>query len=73
MNAGTPLRIARPTDHLDAIVAMYSAGLGFEQLGIVAGAIQSRFTTPPPQTVLGVTNLATPEILFEIEATAAQP
>jgi hypothetical protein len=27
------LRVARPTDHLEVIVAMYLAGLGFEVLG----------------------------------------
>ena len=28
---------------------------------------------PPTQTVIGVASLATPEILFEVEAVAARP
>ena len=30
---GVVMRVARPTDNLEAIARMYSAGLGFEQLG----------------------------------------
>ena len=39
----------------------------FDLLGIRFGAIQSA----PPMTLLGVTRLAIPGLLFEIEATAA--
>jgi catechol 2,3-dioxygenase-like lactoylglutathione lyase family enzyme len=33
MDASTVLRVARPTDHLERLVAMYCAGLGFRVLG----------------------------------------
>jgi len=33
MKAGVTLRVARPTDRLDAITKMYTAGLGFAVLG----------------------------------------
>ena len=33
MNAGTTLRVARPTDRLDEVVRFYVSGLGLEILG----------------------------------------
>jgi len=36
MNRTTSLRVARATDHLDAVVRFYVEGLGFEQLGSFA-------------------------------------
>lgn len=51
----------------------YIVGLDFERLGVLAQAVHAGCGTPPPtQTVLGVTALAAPDILFEIEAVAAR-
>ena len=36
MNRATSLRVARATDHLDALLRFYVEGLGFEQLGSFA-------------------------------------
>jgi catechol 2,3-dioxygenase-like lactoylglutathione lyase family enzyme len=33
MKPGTKMRVARPTDRLDEVVAFYRDGLGFEELG----------------------------------------
>jgi len=33
MNAETHIRVARPTDQLDAVVRFYCDGLGFEEIG----------------------------------------
>jgi hypothetical protein len=53
MQAGTVLRVARPTDHLAAIAEMYATGLGFTVLaqfedhdgfdGIILGHPQSPY------------------------------
>lgn len=44
------------------------------KLGPVAAAIQANWgTTPPTQTLVGVASLATPDVLFEVEAIAAHP
>ena len=32
------MRVARPTDHLDLVVAMYRNGLGFDELGSFEGS-----------------------------------
>lgn len=46
----------------------------FEKLGAIAQAVQAGCgDTPPTQTVIGVAGLATPDILFEVEAVAARP
>lgn len=44
------------------------------KLGPIAGAVQETWgTKPPTQTLIGVTSLATPDVLFEVEAVAARP
>jgi enamine deaminase RidA (YjgF/YER057c/UK114 family) len=44
------------------------------KLGPIAGAVQEIWgTNPPTQTLIGVANLATPDVLFEVEAVAARP
>ncbi|APU17486.1 MULTISPECIES: RidA family protein [Actinoalloteichus] len=44
------------------------------KLGPIAGAVQENWgTTPPTQTIIGVASLATPDVLFEVEAVAARP
>ncbi|WP_446222757.1 RidA family protein [Nocardia sp. IBHARD005] len=44
------------------------------KLGPIAGAVQANWgTTPPTQTLIGVASLATPDVLFEVEAVAARP
>lgn len=46
----------------------------FDKLATVAEAVQSRWSAnPPTQTLIGVASLATPEVLFEVEAIAARP
>ena len=50
----------------------YVVNLGFDELGAITNAIQANWhADPPTQTVIGVNCLATPEILFEVEAVAA--
>jgi prolyl oligopeptidase len=63
MTIGLTLRVARPTDHLSAITAMYERGLGLSVLeefldhdgfdGVILGAREDRyhieFTTRPGQ------------------------
>ena len=52
----------------------YVVNHDFDTLAAVAEAVQSRWSADPPtQTLLGVVSLATPEILFEVEAVAARP
>ena len=52
----------------------YVVNHDFDTLAAVAEAVQSRWSADPPtQTLLGVASLATPEILFEVEAVAARP
>ncbi|MFD3743546.1 RidA family protein [Nocardia sp. NPDC058633] len=44
------------------------------KLGPIAGAIQANWgDNPPTQTLIGVASLATPDVLFEVEALAARP
>ncbi|APU43211.1 MULTISPECIES: RidA family protein [unclassified Streptomyces] len=44
------------------------------RLGPIAAAIQDRWGGKPPvQTLVGVAALATPDMLFEVEAVAARP
>ncbi|MFC6012137.1 RidA family protein [Nocardia lasii] len=44
------------------------------KLGPLAEAIAQHWgTTPPTQTLLGITSLAMPDMLFEVEAIAAHP
>ncbi|KAF0847212.1 RidA family protein [Nocardia caishijiensis] len=44
------------------------------KLGPIAGAVAEHWgTTPPTQTLIGVAALATPDVLFEVEAVAARP
>lgn len=44
------------------------------KLGPIAGAIQENWgTSPPTQTLIGVASLATPDVLFEVEALATRP
>ena len=52
----------------------YVVGPDFEKLGIIGSVVQgSCGELPPTQTVIGVSGLAMPDILFEVEAVAAQP
>ncbi|WP_117209711.1 RidA family protein [Allorhizocola rhizosphaerae] len=44
------------------------------KLGPIAGAVQEVWgSKPPTQTLIGVASLATPDVLFEVEAVAARP
>ncbi|MCE2918166.1 MAG: RidA family protein [Rubrivivax sp.] len=46
----------------------------FEKLGIIGQAVHAGCgSLPPTQTLLGVSGLAMPDILFEVEAVAARP
>ena len=52
----------------------YVVAPDFEKLGIIGRAVgEGCGGTPPTQTVIGVAGLATPDILFEVEAVAARP
>lgn len=43
------------------------------KLGPIGGAVQEHWgSQPPTQTLIGVSGLATPDILFEVEAVAAR-
>ncbi|MFD5319080.1 RidA family protein [Streptomyces sp. NPDC127098] len=44
------------------------------KLGPIAEAVREGWgTEPPTQTLVGVASLATPDVLFEVEAVAARP
>ncbi|MER7764947.1 Rid family hydrolase [Streptomyces sp. NPDC097619] len=44
------------------------------KLGPIAGAVAERWgAVPPAQTLIGVAALATPDLLFEVEAVAVRP
>jgi enamine deaminase RidA (YjgF/YER057c/UK114 family) len=44
------------------------------KLGPIAGAVQESWgDKPPTQTLIGVASLATPDVLFEVEALAVRP
>lgn len=44
------------------------------KLGPIAGAVREHWgAEPPTQTLIGVAGLATPDVLFEVEAVAARP
>jgi enamine deaminase RidA (YjgF/YER057c/UK114 family) len=46
----------------------------FEKLGVIGQAVRAGCGDPPPtQTLIGVSSLAMPDILFEVEAVAARP
>jgi enamine deaminase RidA (YjgF/YER057c/UK114 family) len=52
----------------------YVVNPDFGKLGTIGQAVQAGCgDTPPTQTVIGVVGLATPDILFEVEAVAARP
>ena len=52
----------------------YVVNHDFDKLAVVAEVVRSGWgANPPTQTVIGVASLATPEILFEVEAVAARP
>ena len=52
----------------------YVVNHDFDKLAAIAEAVRSGWgANPPTQTVIGVASLATPEILFEVEAVAARP
>lgn len=52
----------------------YVVSPDFEKLGIIGQAVGAGCgDTPPTNTVIGVAGLATPDILFEVEAVAARP
>ena len=51
----------------------YVVNHDFDKLAAIAEAVQSGWSAnPPTHTVIGVASLATPEILFEVEAVAAR-
>ena len=52
----------------------YVVNHDFDKLGVIAKAVRREWgAKPPTQTVIGVVCLATPDILFEVEAVAARP
>jgi len=52
----------------------YVVNLDFDKLGAISQAVKGGFgDNLPTQTVIGVAGLATPDILFEVEAVAARP
>ena len=53
----------------------YVVNHDFDKLAAIAEAVRSRWSAdhPPTQTLSGVASLATPEILFEVEAVASRP
>ena len=52
----------------------YVVNHDFDKLGPIAEAVQENWgTKPPTQTLIGVASLATPDVLFEVEAVAARP
>lgn len=52
----------------------YVVNHDFDKLAAIAEAVRSGWgANSPTQTVIGVASLATPEILFEVEAVAARP
>lgn len=52
----------------------YVVNHDLDKLGPIAGAMQELWgAKPPTQTLLGVASLAAPDMLFEVEAVAAQP
>jgi enamine deaminase RidA (YjgF/YER057c/UK114 family) len=52
----------------------YVLNLDFGKLGVIGQAVRAGCgDTPPTQTVIGVSGLAMPEILFEVEAVAVRP
>ena len=72
------LRIALAAHGLDLshVVQLrtYVVNHDFDKLVAIAEAVRSGWgANPPTQTVIGVASLATPEILFEVEAVAARP
>jgi enamine deaminase RidA (YjgF/YER057c/UK114 family) len=51
----------------------YVVDLDFPKLGAITEAVRDGFgATPPPNTLIGVAALATPDVLFEVEAVAAR-
>lgn len=60
---------------LDAVVQLrtYVVDHDLERLGAITGAVTGIWgDAPPTQTVVGVAALATPEVLFEVEAVAVR-
>jgi enamine deaminase RidA (YjgF/YER057c/UK114 family) len=54
-------------------IRTYVVGLDFEKLGVIAEAVKARWGRQlPTNTLLGVAALATPDMLFEVEAVAAR-
>ncbi|HEY8581361.1 MAG TPA: Rid family hydrolase [Capillimicrobium sp.] len=52
----------------------YVVGPDFDKLATIGQAVRRGCgDTPPTQTVIGVAGLATPDILFEVEAVAVRP
>jgi enamine deaminase RidA (YjgF/YER057c/UK114 family) len=52
----------------------YVVAIDFEKLGVFAEAMKATWgEQPPPNTLVGVASLATPDIAFEVEAIAARP
>jgi enamine deaminase RidA (YjgF/YER057c/UK114 family) len=52
----------------------YVVGPDLDKLGVIGQAVAAGCgDSPPTNTVIGVAALATPDILFEVEAVAARP
>ena len=72
------LSVALAAHRLDLIhvvqLRTYVVNHDFDKLAAIAEAMRSGWSAnPPTQTLIGVASLATPEILFEVEAIAARP
>lgn len=53
-------------------LSTYIVGVDFKRLGTLTSEIQKHWPTEPPtQTLLGVSSLAMPNMLFEVDAIAA--
>ncbi|MFE6905340.1 RidA family protein [Streptomyces erythrochromogenes] len=62
--------------HLGHVVGLrtYVVGHDVSKLGPITAAVRERWgAKPPAQTLVGVACLATPDVLFEVEALAARP
>ncbi|QNP66253.1 RidA family protein [Streptomyces genisteinicus] len=73
-NIGTALAAHGLDDRHVVQLRTYVVNHDMGKLGSIAGAVQERWgTKPPAQTLIGVASLATPDVLFEVEALAARP
>lgn len=80
-------QVRQAFDNLEVALAAHGLDLGhvvqlrtyvvdhdMDKLGPIGQAVQTRWGgEPPTNTLVGVAGLAMPDILFEVEATAARP